>query len=79
MARLKLTRPLDPWTARLPAPKARPPAPCPRGVRLQALMARPANVVTLRPEELANELEAGMAYCVRMCGGCALTEGWTPE
>lgn len=40
---------------------------------------QPPNVVLLRPEERANEIEFGMAYCVRKCGGCELTEGWTPE
>jgi hypothetical protein len=73
--RLKLTRPLDPWTQQRPQP-----APCPRGERLRTLLAGlPANVVSLRPEARATEIEIGMAYCVRKCGGCELTKGWAPE
>lgn len=75
MAKLSSRYPLDPWSARMIKK-----APCPRGIRLRELLSDlPPNVVALRPEERSREIEFGMAYCVRTCGGCELTEGWSPE
>lgn len=56
---------------------------CPRAKLLRRIIAESeTNVAAIVPteEEVARAvfIEAGKAYCVARCGGCALTEGWAP-
>jgi hypothetical protein len=56
--------------------------PCPRSRLLRKLIAEaPKGVAILRPtpEEMARNalVNAGVAYCLAKCGGCALTDAWS--
>lgn len=58
--------------------------PCARGELLRLLVSEgDPEVPLLRPtaEDTARLafIDAGRRYCLARCGGCALTEGWTPS